>query len=391
MSIDPIILTQQLIQRKSVTPADDGCLDLISSYLEPMGFVCHRLPFGDTDNLYALLGTDEPHLCFLGHTDVVPTGPLDRWTFDPFSGAIKDGHIYGRGAVDMKGGIAAFVAAISRVIQDADFSGSISILLTSDEEGPATNGTTRVVDWLKEKQEIITACIVGEPTSVTALGDTAKIGRRGSLNTIVTVSGKQGHVAYPHLAANPIPALIRYLHQLLSVPLDHGTDAFSPTNLEITSVDVGNPTTNMIPGSASARFNIRFNPLHTGESLKAHLNDVLDGIKADDKNALNWQLETRVSGEAFLCDHPPLHQLVKDAVGAVTGLTPDLNTTGGTSDARFMREICPCIEIGLKNATAHHVDERVAIEDLEQLTRVYEEILRNFGAVLRRYTIFKND
>lgn len=373
MSLDPIALTQNLIQRPSITPVDAGCLDLISQLLEEMGFACYRLPFGEVDNLYARLGTIEPNFCFAGHTDVVPVGDLSKWSLDPFSGDIKNGSVYGRGAVDMKGAIACFIAAVSKHLVKGPLNSSISFLLTSDEEGPAYNGTIKVIEWLKSKGERISACLVGEPTNPTELGQMVKVGRRGSLNAKVTVTGRLGHVAYPHFAINPIPPLMDYLHNLLKKHLDQGFKDFDPSNLEITSVDVGNPVTNIIPASAIAQLNVRFNPTYTGQSLITYLEDVLEKVKPNHK--ANWQLETNISGEAFLTHNQILRKLVGEAVQEITGKMPEFSTSGGTSDARFLKDICPVVEFGLINAEAHQIDEKVKIYDLLMLTDVYERIL----------------
>ncbi len=375
-SIDPVALTQELIQRPSVTPDDAGCLDLISKHLESMGFVCHRLPFEDVDNLYARFGTSEPNFCFAGHTDVVPIGDKSRWSMDPFGGEIKDGYVWGRGAVDMKGGIACFVAAVSEVLS-SNYLGSISLLLTSDEEGPAVNGTVKAIEWLKQRNEKITYCLVGEPTNPTELGQMVKVGRRGSITGSITVIGKTGHVAYPHFAANPIPPLMDYLQTLLADPLDKGMQDFQPSNLEVTTFDVGNPTTNVIPAKASAIFNIRFNPVHNGASLKTYLNEKLESVKVRHQSDLEWNLECSISGESFLTHHETLRKLIGDAVAEVTGKTPEFSTTGGTSDARFLKDICPVVEFGLINKEAHQVDEKVLVEDLYALTKVYKKILQS--------------
>lgn len=377
MSLDPIILTQNLIQRPSITPVDAGCLDLISQLLEEMGFTCYRLPFGEVDNLYARLGTAEPNFCFAGHTDVVPVGDLSKWSMDPFGGNIKDGYVYGRGAVDMKGAIACFIAAVSS-LKDS-LKGSISLLLTSDEEGPAHNGTIKVIEWLKSKGEKISACLVGEPTNPKELGQMIKVGRRGSLNAKVTVTGRLGHVAYPHFAINPIPALMDYLQNLLETPLDQGFKDFDPSNLEITSVDVGNPVTNIIPASAIAQLNIRFNPTYTGQSLIAYLEAILEKIKPNYK--ANWQLDTNISGEAFLTHNPILRKLVGNAVQEITNKIPEFSTSGGTSDARFLKDICPVVEFGLINEEAHQIDEKVRVNDLLMLTKVYEGVLEKTAGV----------
>lgn len=379
MFLDPINLTQKLIQCPSVTPIDAGCLDLVTQLLEKMGFTCYRLPFGEVDNLYARLGTVEPNFCFAGHTDVVPVGDLSKWSVDPFSGDIKNGYVYGRGAVDMKGAIASFIAAVSKHLDKEPLKSSISLLLTSDEEGPAYNGTVKVIEWLKSKGEKISACLVGEPTNPTELGQMVKVGRRGSLNAKVSVTGRLGHVAYPHFAINPIPPLLDYLHNLLEKPLDQGFKDFDPSNLEITSVDVGNSVTNIIPASAIAQLNVRFNPNYTGKSLIAYLEAILEKVKSNHK--ANWQLDTNISGEAFLTHNPMLRKLVGGAVQEITGKTPEFSTSGGTSDARFLKDICPVVEFGLINAEAHQTDEKVKASDLLMLTDVYERVLEKTAGV----------
>jgi succinyl-diaminopimelate desuccinylase len=305
---------------------------------------------------------------------VVPPGDLAAWSSNPFSGELRDGKIYGRGVVDMKGAIAAFLAAMDYYLQQTPLKGSISVLLTSDEEGPAINGIQHVVHQFKERREQIDACLVGEPTSVERVGDTLKIGRRGSLNATLTVQGKAGHVAYPHLAKNPIPPLLSYLQNILHTPLDTGTDGFDPSHMEITSLDVGNPTANVIPWQATAKFNIRFNPLHTLDSLTHMLH-----AKAS-QMGLDYTLEARGSGGAFLCQDAALTALVSETVTSLMGKKPTLSTSGGTSDARFLKDLCPVIELGLINATAHQVDEHCPVEEIHSLTALYQEILKRFFA-----------
>ncbi|PCI34000.1 MAG: succinyl-diaminopimelate desuccinylase [Alphaproteobacteria bacterium] len=378
MVLDPVTLTQDLIRCPSVTPADAGALDVLQSALESLGFVCHRLPFSeagadDVDNLYARLGTAAPNFCFAGHTDVVPVGQADQWQADPFAGTIKDGLLYGRGATDMKGGIAAFVSAVSRLIEDkGDFDGSISFLITGDEEGPAVNGTIKMLDWLEQEGEKLDYCLVGEPTNPGKIGDMAKIGRRGSLNSLLTVKGTQGHVAYPDLADNPIPRLVKMLDGLLARRLDDGNAHFQHSNLEIVSIDVGNSASNIIPAEAVARFNIRFNNEQTDAGLQEWIRSVCDGVGGD------YELAMKASGDAFLTAPGTLSTLISDAVMKVTGLTVELSTSGGTSDARFIKNHCPVSEFGLVNKTMHKVDECVSLTDLEQLTKIYHEILKAF-------------
>lgn len=377
--IDPLELSQALIRCPSVTPEDAGALGVLTAALEGIGFTCRRLTFvkdgtPDVDNLYARLGAGAPHFCFAGHTDVVPAGDVAGWSHGPFDGVVSGDRLYGRGAVDMKGAIACFVAAASRFVagKGADFGGSISLLITGDEEGPAVNGTVRVLEWMKEQGEIIDACLVGEPTNPKQMGDMIKIGRRGSLNGRLTVYGTQGHTAYPELADNPIPRLMRMMAVLNFAQLDEGAKYFDPTKVAITSIDVGNPTANMIPAKAVASFNIRFNDKHTGESL-------IENIKQRfNKEQCRYDLETEVSGEAFLTRPGPLSKLVLAAVEKVTGRTPDYGTSGGTSDARFIKNCCPVVEFGLITETAHKINEHVAIADLTALTDIYQAVLDGY-------------
>ncbi len=373
--IDPVQLTRDLIRRPSVTPVDAGAMDVLHALLEGMGFVVRRMPFEGIENLYARRGTAGPNLCFAGHTDVVPTGAPEAWSADPFEAELREGVVIGRGAVDMKGGIAAWVAAVSRALAAVDVPGSLSFLITGDEEGPALHGTKRVVQALQAEGEVIDACIVGEPSSQQRLGDMIKIGRRGSLNTWITVKGKQGHVAYPDRAANPAPVLARLMTELADHRLDDGFTAFQPSNLEITTLDVGNTATNLIPAEARGRLNIRFNPNHTGESLMAWLDA---RARAAEAPGITVTTEHLWSGDAFLTEPGPFVRRVQDAVEAETGVRPEASTTGGTSDARFIRAMCPVLELGLVGQTMHQVDERVPVAELEQLTRVYERVIRGF-------------
>ncbi|HEC01787.1 MAG TPA: succinyl-diaminopimelate desuccinylase [Sphingomonadales bacterium] len=377
MRVDALQLTRDLIRCPSVTPQDAGALDVVQGALDGLGFTCYRLPFGEgadrVDNLYARLGTASPNFCFAGHTDVVPAGEQNHWQDDPFGAEIRDGAIFGRGASDMKGAIAAFVAATSEFIDcGADFTGSISFLITGDEEGPAVNGTIKVLDWLTEKGEILDYCLVGEPTNPGKVGDMAKIGRRGSLNGRLVVRGTQGHVAYPHLADNPIPRLVRMLDGLLARDFNDGNDHFQPTNLEVVSVDVGNGASNVIPETAEARFNIRFNNAQNDDDLQQWVRSVCDGVGG------NYSLEMRASGDAFLTPPGILSSLITDAVSKVTGRVVELSTSGGTSDARFIKDHCPVSEFGLVNQTMHKVDECVRLDDLAELTAIYREILTSF-------------
>lgn len=376
-ALDPIALAQALIRCPSVTPADAGALDVLQATLQNLGFVCHRLPFGEgaarVDNLYARLGTARPHFCFAGHTDVVPVGNLAEWTVDPFAAVIENGMLFGRGAADMKGAIAAFAVAVDGFVrQHGQAPGSISLLITGDEEGVAENGTVKMLEWLEERGEIIDHCVVGEPTNPARLGDMIKIGRRGSLNAALTVMGARGHVAYPHLADNPIPRLLDTLRALQSHRLDDGTAHFDPSNLEITSVDVGNAATNVIPATATARLNIRFNDLHTGASLSQWIRDVCAA------HAGAHEVNIHVSGEAFLTQPGFLSDLVAAAVHDVTGRTPELSTTGGTSDSRFIKNMCPVLDFGLVGKTMHKADERAALADIQNLTLIYRRVLERY-------------
>ncbi|MBX9616908.1 MAG: succinyl-diaminopimelate desuccinylase [Caulobacteraceae bacterium] len=381
--IDPVDLTRDLIRRPSVTPVDAGAMDTLERVLTGLGFTCRRMAFeGPTgvgadariENLYARRGTASPNLCFAGHTDVVPTGEAAAWSSGPFEAEVKDGILYGRGAVDMKGGIAAWVAAVSQVLSEGEPPGSLSFLITGDEEGPALQGTKKVVEALMAEGEVIDACVVGEPSSQARLGDMIKIGRRGSLNSWITVHGKQGHVAYPARAANPAPVLVRLLARLDAHVLDEGYEAFQPSNLEITTIDIGNPATNVIPAEAKARLNIRFNPAQTGDGLIDWLNREAGQVQAETGLAIT--LDHMCSGEAFLTPVGPFVLAVQDAVEAETGVRPEASTTGGTSDARFIRAMCPVLEFGLVGQTMHQIDERVPVAELEALTGAYRRIIQ---------------
>ena len=384
-TVDPLDLAQRLIRCPSVTPVEGGALDLLQSELERLGFVCNRLVFSeagtpDVDNLYARLGTAQPNFCFAGHTDVVPVGDAAAWSSDPFAAEVRGEELVGRGASDMKGAIACMVAAISAYLSERGGpAGSISLLITGDEEGPSINGTRKMLAWLAERGERLDACLVGEPTNPDALGDMVKIGRRGSLTGQLTVQGVQGHTAYPHLADNPIHHLVRLLQAVTAEPLDAGTDHFQPSTLQVSTVDVGNPATNVIPAKATAAFNIRFNDLHSGASLEAWLRQTFDAVIAGSGGSqASYELKVRVSGEAFLTPPGPLSDLLQDAVEAATGHRPQLSTTGGTSDARFIKDVCPVAEFGLVGKTMHQVDERVDVKDLAALTEVYRRVLQDF-------------
>lgn len=378
-ALDPVDLGSRLIRCPSVTPEEGGALDLLQAVLTPLGFVCHRLPFDtpDTDrvdNLFARRGTGSPHFCFAGHTDVVPEGDASAWRHDPFSGRVEDGVLWGRGAADMKGAIAAFVAAVSRFVEEAPDAGdgSVSLLITGDEEGPSVNGTTRVLDWMQAEGHVPDVCVVGEPTNPAVLGEMMKIGRRGSLTGTLTVRGTQGHVAYPHLADNPIHRLLRVLEPFAEGRLDDGTAHFPPSTLMVTTIDVGNPASNVIPASARAVFNIRFNDGHSAESLERMLRDSFDQKGGD------YTLETTCSGESFVTEPGALSELVAGAVEQVLGRRPEPSTTGGTSDARFIKRLCPVVEFGLVGQTMHKVDERIAVADVTALTDIYAAMLRRF-------------
>lgn len=380
-TLDALELAKALIRCRSVTPEDGGSLDTLQAALESIGFTCHRLKFSDDNtpdvqNMYARIGTEGPNFCFAGHTDVVPVGDEAGWTTDPFGAEVIDGVLYGRGATDMKTAIACFADAASRFLaRNGDgFTGSISLLITGDEEGPAINGTRKVLQWMQERGETIDSCLVGEPTNPSTLGEMAKIGRRGSLSGWLDVHGVQGHTAYPHLADNPLPRLLKMLTAINDEVLDEGTDHFQPSNLQITTIDVGNSATNIIPGTVRAAFNIRYNDLHTSETLMAWLRSKCDDIGGD------YDLEFHITGDAFLTAPGPFSALIAGAIKSVTGMVPDLSTTGGTSDARFIKDFCPVAEFGLISQTMHKLDERVAISDLESLTDIYEAVLDGYFA-----------
>lgn len=375
---DPVALAQALIRCPSVTPADHGALAVIENALKPAGYVVHRMTFSepgtpDVENLYARIGSSGPNLCFAGHTDVVPPGNLAAWTRPPFGAEIHDGVLYGRGAVDMKGAIACFMAAALNVQAQGALPGSISFLITGDEEGPSINGTMKVLDWLKDRGETLDACIVGEPSNPETLGDEIKIGRRGSVNGAIVVEGKQGHAAYPHLADNPVPKLARIIDRISNTPLDTGTDHFQPSSLQTTIISVPNTATNVIPAVAKANFNIRYNDLHSRPKIEAWVQDVC--ARAAAEVGAKFTLSFSGTGDVFLTQPGPLVQTMARAVTKVTGHAPQLTTNGGTSDARFIYKHCPVIELGLRNATAHQVDEHVPVAELEQLTRIYASFL----------------
>jgi succinyl-diaminopimelate desuccinylase len=372
--LDPVALTQELIARPSVTPADAGAMDIVERHLMALGFACTRLKFGEVENLYARRGTASPNLCFAGHTDVVPGGIRSLWRYDPFGAEIHDGALIGRGAVDMKGAIAAWIAAVSRV----DVPGSLSFLITGDEEGVATDGTVKVVEWLKAQGEVIDHCIVGEPSSSAQLGDMIKVGRRGSINATFTVTGKQGHVAYPQRALNPLPVLVDLLGTLKGRVLDDGYESFQPSNLEITTIDTDNTATNVIPQSATARVNIRFNPAHSGADLRQWFESVAADYAAS--SGAKIDVTCAISGEAFLTQPGPFIDLIADVIQAKLGIETDRSTTGGTSDARFIRNLCPVVEFGLVGQTMHQINECVPVAELEALTDTYSALIETYAS-----------
>jgi len=375
MSSYAIQLAQKLVRCPSVTPAEGGALDLLHDELDKLGFECTRLPFGSgekrIDNLFARRGTDGPHFAFAGHTDVVPVGDITQWQQDPFGGALVDGRLYGRGAADMKGGVAAFVAA-AEMFDAAEQAGSISMIITGDEEGDANFGTVKMVEWLKANDQVPDICVVGEPTNLARLGDVIKNGRRGSLSCHLRVDGVQGHVAYPHLADNPITRLLAMLAPVNGTALDGGNDYFDPSTANVTSIDTGNEVGNVIPATVEARFNIRFNTEHKSEDLIEWLEEHFDRIGGQ------WTANWRVSALPFVTPAGRLTELMQDAILAVTGQTPTLSTSGGTSDARFITTICPVAEFGLVGQTMHQIDEYVDSADIDQLAKIYHQMLVRF-------------
>ncbi|MBO6890403.1 MAG: succinyl-diaminopimelate desuccinylase [Roseibium sp.] len=383
MPFSAVTIAQDLIRCPSVTPNEGGALAALEDLLGKAGFSVSRVTFQDEDtpdveNLFATIGSGKPHFVFAGHTDVVPAGAESDWRHGPFEGAISEGILYGRGAVDMKGGIASFAAAALEFVSEkgADFGGTISFLITGDEEGPAVNGTVKLLEWARAEGHEFDACIVGEPTNPEKLGDAIKVGRRGSLSGIITVTGVQGHAAYPHLADNPIPGLVRLMAALNALELDKGNDRFQPSNLEFVTVDVGNPAFNVIPARAEARFNIRYNDEWTLDSLKAKL---LETLEAVDLGELKLDLAfKRDASESFLTRDETLIAALGKAVEAETGRSPELSTGGGTSDARFIKNYCPVVEFGLVGQTMHKVDECVAVNDLDQLASIYKRFLVSY-------------
>ena len=377
--INPIELSQRLIRCPSVTPDEGGALDELQNVLEELGFRCQRLLFSesgtpDVDNLYARLGDRGPNFCFAGHTDVVPPGDRDEWGEDPFSGVVIDGKLFGRGSADMKSAIASFISAVQRYKSNVgeEIPGSISLLITGDEEGPAINGTIKVLDWMSKNNELIDACIVGEPTNPDHLGQMIKIGRRGSFTGWLTVTGVQGHTAYPHLAENPLSKLVKMLEPLAEEQLDQGTEYFPPTTVAISSIDTGNSATNVIPQKVTASFNIRFNDSRTAEDLEEWLRGHFDSVGG------SYQLETACSSNAFITEPGALSEDLISAIKDVVGTSPEMSTTGGTSDARFIRKYCPVVEFGIVGKTMHKINEHVEIKDVELLTDIYTELLDRF-------------
>lgn len=374
---DPISLAQALIRQQTVNPCHDGAQDVLAEALESLGFRTKRYPFDGVDNLYARLGGAAPNLCFAGHTDVVPVGDAAGWTVDPFGAEIRDGVMYGRGTSDMKGAIAAFVSAAARYIDDHGMpDGSISLLITGDEEGPGLHGTRRLLPAVIADGEVLDHCIVGEPTSEDRIADIVKNGRRGSLNAVLKVVGKQGHAAYPEKSANPMPVLLDALQKLRDLKLDNGSPGFQPSNLEITTIDVGNAAHNVIPAQATAKFNIRFNPNHTGADLMARLSQLIGA----GRDGVTLSLDMRVTGEAFYTKPGKLTDLIVNAVEAETGRKPDLTTGGGTSDARYIKDVCPVAELGVRNEMAHKVDENIPVDEIETLCRIYYRLLAGYFA-----------
>ena len=371
--MDPLPLAQSLLRCASVTPVDAGAQSVLAEALEGLGFTVTRLKFGEIENLFARIGASGPHFCFAGHTDVVPPGAAN-WKSGPFAGEIRDGVLYGRGACDMKGAIAAFVAGAADHLAAGGKTGSISLLITGDEEGPAVDGTIKVLDWMAANNQMPDFCLVGEPTNPTVLGEMMKVGRRGSINATLTVYGTQGHVAYPHRVDNPVHRLVRALDALIAAPIDAGSEFFEPSSIQITSIDVGNPVTNLVPDRAKAMLNIRFNERHSGASLGAWIRATVA------RHAEKFDLDIAISGESFLTAPGPMVQAVCDAIAAATGRQPKRDTGGGTSDARFIARHCPVAEFGLVGATMHQVDESVPVADLRALAGIYCGVLDAFFA-----------
>ncbi len=377
MPISELKLAKELIRRPSITPKDAGTINLLAKNLKSLGFKCQIINFKNVKNLYAKLGRSSPNFCYAGHTDVVPPGNISDWSVNPFRPAIKNNKLIGRGANDMKASIACFVAAISKFkTKNKKFKGSISLLITGDEEGIAINGTKRVVEYLKRKKEKIDFCLVGEPTNQNKLGEMMKIGRRGSLTGYLTICGIQGHVAYPHDAKNPAPVMTKILNQIQNIKLDKGTKNFQPSNLEVVKMNIENTADNVIPAEVTATFNIRFNDRHSSNSLKKKLNNIFR--KACRKNKCSFKISYMVSGESFITVPNKTTRMIQNTIKKITKIKPKLSTSGGTSDARFIKKISPCVEFGLVGKTMHKVDESVSISDLKKLTHIYLNILINY-------------
>ena len=382
LTYNEIILAKELIKFPSVTPIDAGIMKFLAKKLTAIGFTCKILEFKDKNskpvkNLYARFGKSQPNFMFAGHLDVVPPGDLKDWTVNPFNPVIKKNHLIGRGANDMKSAVASWVVAVNNFVSNnKKINGSISLLITGDEEGVAINGTKKVVDYLKKKKEKIDFCLVGEPTNPNRLGEMIKIGRRGSITGELTIIGTEGHVAYPDRANNPSSTIVKILKRLKEIKFDKGTKNFQPTNLEVTKINIDNTADNVIPRIAKATFNIRFNNKHSSYSLKSRLNKILKKMIKKDKS--NFKIEYRVSGEAFLTKPNKTTYMIQDIIKNITKIKTKLSTTGGTSDARFIRKIAPCLEFGLVGKTMHKVDEAVSISDLKKLTKIYSEILKNY-------------
>ena len=377
MPINELKLAKELIRRPSVTPKDAGAINLLAKNLQSLGFKCQIMNFKNIKNLYAKLGKLAPNFCFAGHTDVVPVGNLKSWSVNPFSGAVKNNKLIGRGANDMKGSIACFVAALSQFKKiKPKFKGSISLLITGDEEAVAINGTKKVIEKLKKRKEKINFCLVGEPTNLTKLGQMMKIGRRGSITGYLTVYGTQGHVAYPHQANNPAPVITKILNQITDIKFDNGTKNFQSSNLEIVKINIKNTADNIIPAEATATFNIRFNNAHSSGSLKKKLNKIFGNVCR--KNQCTFKISYMVSGEAFITTPNKTTYMIQKIIKKITKIKPKLSTTGGISDARFIRKISPCVEFGLVGKTAHMVDEMASVTDLKKLKKIYLNILLNY-------------
>jgi len=380
---DPVALSQALIRCPSVTPEDAGAIAVLETALKRLGFACHRLRFEENgtaaiENLYARIGTQGPNFCFAGHTDVVPPGDTKLWRHGPFAAVVENGTLYGRGAADMKSAIASFVAAAARYLSTGKPYGSISLLITGDEEGIATNGTKKMLAWLQERGERLDHCVVGEPTSTVRAGDTIKIGRRGSMNARLTVRGTQGHVAYPHQAANPLPVMAALVSRLSSQILDTGNEHFDPSTLSFTTIDTGNAATNVIPAEARAGFNIRFTDQHTPESLQSRIAEIVSATRK--QSGCEIDVAYQISGVSFLTKPGPFTELLAAAAQKVTGKRPEYSTTGGTSDARFIKDHCPVAELGLSNATMHKTNECATLEDIGLLTDIYSEVIAAYFA-----------